>query len=53
MKKTEERKSRRDTARVANRGLVSSKPERNARRLPEFENAREVILKLIEAVKQL
>lgn len=53
MKKTEERKFRLDTAQVANLRLVSSRPERSARRLPEFENAREVILKLIEAVKRL
>ena len=53
VKKEEHRKYRMETAKVSNARLISAKPDPNAPRLPQFENAREIILKLIEAIKRL
>jgi hypothetical protein len=49
----EERKYKLETAKVANLRLVSSKSGPILRRAATVEEAREIILRLIEAIKRL
>jgi hypothetical protein len=49
----EERKYKLETAKVANLRLVASKPIPGLRRVATVEEAREIILRLIEAIKRL
>ena len=53
MKKEEERSYKLDTAKIANLRLVTAKPAAGARRGLPPEHAREIILRLIEAIKRL
>ena len=53
MRKEQERKYKVETAKVSSVRLASAKQNPYAPHLPRLENAREVILKLIEAIKRL
>jgi hypothetical protein len=52
-KPKDERTFKLETARVANLRLVASKPFPALRRAVTVEEAREIILRLIEAIKRL
>lgn len=52
-KTKDERTFKLETARVANLRLVASKPLPSLRRPVTVEEAREIILRLIEAIKRL
>ncbi len=51
--KDEKRSYKIDTAKVASVRLVAAKPDAGAKRSLPAENAREIVLKLIEAIKRL
>jgi len=53
LEQKEERTYKIETAKVANLRLVSSKPVPALRRAATVEEAREIILRLIEAIKRL
>jgi hypothetical protein len=53
VKEKGERSYKLETARVANLRLVASKPVPGLRRAASVEEAREIILRLIEAIKRL
>lgn len=52
-KKLEQRTYKIKTARIADARLVSAKPTGGIPRKMPVENAREIVLKLIEAIKRL
>lgn len=53
MKKEKDRTYKLDTAEVANMRLVSHRKAGANRPIDSLDNAREIILKLIEAIKKL